>query len=104
LSSSSECYWKADIIGRNSIGPSNYFITGFVVLDDKTFEEVTNGYAFVNEVPTFPAGMNPSVTSRTHFAWGANEEFTHELLGASFIGTVYFDSINGMVFFDVQNL
>ncbi len=94
-------YWKAGIIGRPSIGPTPYFMTGFITLTDKKFE---NEYMFNSVDISFPGGIDPAITGFASFKWGENDELKKLILGNRFIGDVLYDLENGIIYINVENL
>jgi hypothetical protein len=104
LYDSGECYWKADTLGRGSIGSSNYFMVGFVTVSESVRVDIISRYLFKELPSNSDFRIAPQITGRAAFDWGVNEDFEKEFLGNGFMGTVYFDSIGGIVYFDIQNL
>ena len=93
-------YWKAGTIGNSSIGPTSYFMTGFITVDKK-FE---NEYKFNSVDISFPVGIDPAITGFASFKWGENDEFKKQILGNRFIGDVLYDLENGIIYINVENL
>ena len=87
-----KAYWKTGIIGNSKIGPTSYFITGFITLTDKKFEKE---YKFNSVDISFPVGIDPAITGFASFKWGENDEFKKQILGNRFIGDVLYDLENG---------
>jgi hypothetical protein len=97
------CYWKANTIGRTDFGPTNYWMKGFIVLKKTTYLQLLNDYKWKPVSFKFPKGINPAVTIYQDFCWCSNDEFTASMMAASFIGSFYLDTINGILYFDVEN-
>ena len=49
-------------------------------------------------------GIGPDITGFTQFDWRKYPDFTAELLGNHYIGTVLVDVQKRLVYFDVENL
>lgn len=97
-------YWKADFIGSSNFGPSSYFLKGFVVLANDATEQIRTGFDFKEVDIFFEPGLDPSVTGFSEFDWYKSNEFTAQILTNKFIGKVYFDMTNGMIYLDVENM
>lgn len=99
-----ECYWKAETIGSSNFGPSNYWMKGFVVLENAELRQLLANYDREPSAVEFPRGIDPSVTGRTGFEWHSNTAFTEKLIYPKFVGTIYLDIENGVLYFDLENL
>lgn len=98
------CFWKAAPITSNRIGPSSYWIKGFIVLTKADFDRIVNDYSMKKTQITFDDNINPNITGYNNFNWYYSDKLAHELKGGNFIGDVYLDITNGIVFFDLENL
>lgn len=87
----------------SSIGPNTYRTAGFLVISEKTCEEYFNEYDFVRQDPAFPEGIGTDVLDGNDFTWYRSGEFEKTVLGGSYIGEVYLDKANGIVYLDVTN-
>lgn len=103
LPSFTECYWKADTIGSISFGPTNYWMQGFVSLDERGFQEVLSTYEWKPASVAFPKGLDPSITGRNDFCWYSNGDFQTKILKQNFVGSIFLDTTNGIIYFDVEN-
>ena len=98
-----ECYWKADTIGNTNFGPTNYWMRGFLCLDKEVAQKISTNYEWDNENVVFPKGIDPSITKKSDFDWHINKEFQSMILRQNFVGSVFFDTTNGIIYFDVEN-
>jgi hypothetical protein len=98
------CYWKANTIGRTDFGPTNYWMRGFLCLDEKEFQQVLADYVWEEESIVFPAEIDPSITGRSNFSWHFNIEFQSLILRQKFVGVVLLDINNGILYFSVENM
>lgn len=98
-----ECYWKADTIGKTNFGPTSYWMRGFVLLDDNALQKILSSYVWSAKSIAFPEGITPDITGKTDFDWHINTEFQRSVLQQRFVGCVYLDIINGILYFDVEN-
>jgi len=97
-------YWKTDLITDPRIpGPNSSFYKGFILLEEDKFEKIKTEFNFEEIDLFFESGLNTSVTGFSEFNWGVNSEFTNQVLGNRLNGKIYFDTINGIVFFDVED-
>lgn len=99
-----QVYWKASVLGGACFGPTPYSMTGFIIPRDADVQRIID--TFTLEDPTAlqqPDGIDPTVTGCTAFEWHECPELSRALLRNEFVGTVYFDRLNGVVYFDVQN-
>ena len=99
-----DCYWKADNIGKTDFGPSNYWMRGFVVLEPSSFDQLKWNHTWVQKDIIFPNGIDPTITKAKDFNWCNSSDFTSDFLGGSFVGDIYFDTTNGILYFDVEPL
>ncbi len=97
------CWWKADIIGKTNLGPSSYWMKGFALLDKQSIESIQSKYHLLSTSLEFEQGMNPCVTEFEEFEWRYSEELSREIAGTGFIGEIYVDTKNGIIYFDLES-
>jgi len=97
------CHWKANTIGRTDFGPTNYWMNGFIVLENESFLKLLSDYIWKPVSVKFPRGIEPEITTLREFNWCYNEEFETLFKSQSFIGDVYLDTLNGVLYFSVEN-
>ncbi len=95
-------YWKAGYVNRPSIGPTDVWFKGFVVLDEGTYNNIITNYVLDTYNLEFQEGMTPEITGFSEFKWTINKDFSKELLGNEYVGEVYIDTINKLIFFDLS--
>ncbi len=99
-----KCYWKADVIGKTKIGPSSYWMKGFIVLEKKSVERLTSKYTFTKtEILFNTEELDPFITGFSNFNWCYSKDMSNDFKEAKFIGEVYFDEINGIIYFDLES-
>jgi hypothetical protein len=98
-----ECYWKADTIGNTNLGPTNYWLRGFICLDEKAFQDILSNYEWSIVSIVFPKGIEPVITGRSNFSWHFNKDFQITILRQNFVGSIFLDTTNGIIYFDVEN-
>lgn len=99
-----QCYWKADVFGGFGIGPTSYWMKGYMRIDEDNAQMLLKKYKFEEVDLTFEEGISATVTGYKDFKWMYNEQFSNEILGVSFIGCLYLDHINNLVYFDVESM
>ena len=99
-----ECYWKADTIGQTYFGPTNYWMRGFICLEGNALQKILADYEWTVKSIDFPNGVSPAVTGRKNFDWHFNKDFELLLIRYSFVGHIYLDTANGIIYFDVENM
>lgn len=100
-----QVYWKQHTFGSGlaaCIGPTSYRLTGFAITD--AVESLSNKKFTDAGVIDYPDGIGPDITGFTQFDWRKYPDFTAELLGNHYIGTVLVDVQKRLVYFDVENL
>ena len=98
------CYWKADTIGRTeSIGPTNYWMEGFIVLEKDSYTQLLNAYSWKPVSMKFPPGIDPAATGFEAFSWCYNKEFDAKVRTAAFVGDFCFDTTHGILYFSLEN-
>lgn len=99
-----DCYWKTNTIGRTDFGPTNFWLMGFIVCANQDIKnDLLKQYAWEACNINFPPGINPEITGFQKFNWYSNKDFAMDIIPPSYLGNVYFDSINGVVYVDVEN-
>ena len=98
-----ECYWKADTVGPTNFGPTNYWMKGFLCLDENAFHNILADYEWNSVGISFPKGINPDITGKSDFDWHNNKDFQSMVLKQNFVGSIYLDTVNGVLYFDVEN-
>ena len=97
------CYWKAAIFSNVGIGPTSYWMKGFLVLSTSKIKELVDTFDWESKELIFPLGIDPSVTGLSDFDWRYSKGFSREIKGALFVGDFYVDANHGVVYFDLEN-
>lgn len=97
------CYWKANAIGRTDFGPTNYWMKGFIVLEESEWLKLLDEYSWENIDLYFPKGIDPRITNFNKFNWAYNKDFELRVKTTSFVGGIYLDTKNGILYFSVEN-
>jgi len=99
-----KCYWKAEIIGELNFGLSSYWMKGFIVLTEKTKNELLNSYVWEQIELLFTEGIDPNITEFNNCDWAYNKDFSDEITRPFFIGDFYLDVSNGVIYFDLESM
>lgn len=102
LYSVEKVYWKSEQIGDGVIGPSSYWLKGFICITEEEKDEIISAFAFEEDSPEFPEGISPEITGYKDFTWKTSSDFSRELLKGNFVGEVYLDALNGVIYLDVE--
>lgn len=97
------CFWKANVIGRDSVGPTPYWMKGFIIINNDTLEKIENEYDLAEIKINFDEDVNPAVTGFNDFKWCYNDELSKKIKGTGFIGEFYIDTNNGVLYFDLES-
>ena len=97
------CMWKAAIIGNSRLGPSSYWMKGFIIPSDESVQKVEKQYIMSHVDLQFPKGIDPGATGYEDFDWRYNAEFSKEIVGTGFIGDFYIDIKHGILYFDIES-
>lgn len=100
------CYWQGGAYSspsRFSVGPTDYWIRGFMVLSEDQCQRFVKAYMWQNANPVFPEGLDPTITHRDSFSWKADMTFTETILNESgCLGQLYFDAAGRVLFFNLS--
>ena len=99
----SDCFWKVSTIGNTRFGPSSYWMKGYAFISQETAESIKAEYSFVDVNINFEKGITPDVTKKNEFRWSYNKKLSREIAGTKFIGEVYFDTLNNIIYFDLES-
>ena len=95
-------FWKADVIGSIGLGPTSYWLKGFIFASDETLSRILTNYPLKEADIQFEEGMSPDITGLGDFEWGYNDTLSREICGG-FVGKVYIDTNNGVFYFDMES-
>ncbi len=95
-------YWKAGRIGSSAPGPNSTAYKAFVIISDDEYSILINEYILETYCPDFDQGIDPTITGYTTFEWAKNDELSRKLLSFKYVGNIYFDQINGIVYIDAE--
>ena len=85
------------------VGPSTFSIAGFVFISEDEKNTLIDTYEFVEAMPEFPEGISTDITQLTDFRWATSKEFTRFVLKGNFIGDIFLDTNNGIIYLNVEN-
>ncbi len=97
-----KCYWKADIIGKPGIGPTPYWMKGFVVLDSIEFEAFKAQYQWADVESGWEPSLDTAILGVQSFKWSYSQGFDDYIISTNYFARFYLDLENGIVFFDVE--
>lgn len=98
------CYYEAETIGTVGFGPTNYRLTAIVVVEEKEMEALIQQYSGEQFDINISKEMLDKVGLNDDVSWCFSQEFQKVVLGASFIGKVYFSEENNAIYLEVENL
>jgi hypothetical protein len=97
-----EVFWEGGTIGKHGIGPTSYYIKGCIILESYEADNLKNKYTFeIIDNPKFK--FDPEITGFSEFDWRESYSFANDILRNKFVGNVYFDFINGIIYFNAEN-
>ncbi len=103
LNSIDKVYFKSMQVGSTSrIGPSTYKTAGFICISEDEMNSLRSKFSFEDAEPSFPSGISTDITGKDSFHWQSNDEFSKDLLKGNYIGDIYIDIQNSVVFFDIE--
>lgn len=92
--------WKTGAIGSRAPGPNSFEYKAFAVIPAElrpSFE------SRCDEEPcdvAFADGIDPADTGSSGFSWKKSASLTKELAALGYVGSVYYDIVNGVVHID----
>ena len=95
-------YFKSEQIGDGRLGPSSFRLVGFICISADKTHSISNSFDFKEKEPDFPEGISSNVTGKDNFSWQTSADFTKELLEGNFVGEVYLDFDNNMIYIDIE--
>ena len=98
-------YWLANYNGYNmfyDIELSDIDFKGFIVLDDENYNLILKSYEWCKADVNFIKGFEPNITGLSNFDWYYSKEFSSDMSQNKFIGNVYVDTINKILYFIYQ--
>jgi hypothetical protein len=111
LSGIENCVYTQNVVENpRSIGPCDYEYFVFAKINNTEIEKIKKTYKFKQEKPKF--GFSPTPNQKSledfndknilackDFCWGYSSEFEMNVMkNSSYIGKVYFDTINGYIY------
>lgn len=93
-------YWISGNDNVISLGPTDIYIKGFIILSKKKFDNIIFSYDWTEINISFDKNFQPSLTGFSNFNWCYSEKFSSDLRGISFMGNAYVDRINSIIYFD----
>ena len=105
LGSINNGYFKSISLNGESrtIGPSTFCVAGFLCISKEAVNVFLDGYEFIKKDPSFPLGVSPEVTEYVDFSWYTSNEFSKYLLKGNFVGDVYIDIMNCLIYINIQS-
>lgn len=96
-------YWKEDIVGNGrGIGPTDYWIKAFVIVDSTYIDKIIADYEWENKSPVFSGEIEPKITKIEKVTWSYNADFSEKVLDVSYIGEVYIDLNNHLIYINAM--
>ena len=97
------CFWKAGTTGKTVLGPSSYWMKGFIKISREDLMEIQKKYPLTKTEICFEKGISPDITGFSDFDWHYNKNLSHDITGGDFIGEFYLDINNGVFYFDAES-
>lgn len=64
-----KCYWKAHTIGRTDFGPTSYWMKGFAVLSQDSFERLKKEYKWEEIDKSWQPDLGTDILNLSNFNW-----------------------------------
>ena len=101
-----KCYWKADTISKGlSVlvpGPSGYWMKGFIEVDKEQIKSFIDKYIMVESDSAPQLDFVPEDFDIKESRWYYSDNFNEYIKPPGFLGEVYIDGVNQVIYFDVR--
>lgn len=98
------CAWKAGIINGSGIGPSSYWMKGFIETEKDSFNSLISQYEIVPANVQFDNDIiTTDVLDFEEYNWGYNSELSKRIIGVGYVGVFYVDIQNCLFYFDIES-
>lgn len=116
ISGIESCHYKTERIGNPFlaiIGPTNYHLTAVIIIDSGEMEKIAKQYKGekrdkLNENEQIKIEIEHRLVENTGIenetVWTFNQEFRMNVLGARYVGEVYYLEEENAIYVDVENL
>lgn len=94
-------WWKEYRWGEGYIGPSLYEMVGFLEIFPEEAEQIESQFTFEPIDVDFADGVHPKDTGLSDFNWGYNADFNKFIVAGRWIGYVYYDPNNNLIYVNV---
>ena len=95
-----KAYWISGNDNVISLGPTDIYIKGFILLNKKNFNDIIFSYDWMETNIIFDKNFQPTITGFSDFKWYYSDKFSNDLSGINFMGNAYIDKINFIIYFD----
>ena len=102
LNDITSAYWKSGTYGNSTIGLSDIWLKGFVILSDSKFDAIQSGYKWNESKISFDKGISPEITGLSGFHWYSSDDFSKFMNKNIFIGNFYLDKNNRVLYFNLS--
>lgn len=98
------CAWKAGVIGDSGIGPSSYWMKGFIEVKRENFTNLISQYEIIPTNIHFDNNIiTTDVLDYEVYNWGYNSELSKKIIGVGYVGVFYVDIQNCLFYFDLES-
>lgn len=101
-----KCYWKAEIITKNSRfsspSPTSYRIKGFVILNAKDHETFKQKFVWESMEKGWKPSLDTDILKINSLVWSYSSDFNQFIKEPSFYGSFYIELDQGVIYFDVE--
>lgn len=96
------CYWKAETLGKTSVGPTPYRMKGFILLSEEKVAEFLKMYTFEPAKPNFGDDAKPEDIGYQNCVWSYHEDFSLAMKGYLEYGVFYLDAEHALLYFHME--
>lgn len=90
--------WKEYRWGDGILGPSSYMMSGFMEISSEEAKQIENQFVFESRDIDFADGIHPEDTGFSDFNWGYSTDFKKFIIAGTWIGDVYYDTTNKLIY------
>ena len=101
-----KCYWKAGVISNNekqkAIGPTPYWIKGFIILYQSSFTNVARNYKWGHVGNSWSPSLSVEILGIKEFDWTYSDDYNNYVKPPNFYGKFFLDQQNGILYFEIE--
>lgn len=104
ISDAESVIWKSGVIGSAAPGPNSFEYKVFAVIPKDLRSDFESRCSSDSCEVEFDDGIDPADTGFSDFNWRKSSALESELYAAGYAGSVYYDSVNGIVYIDAATM